>query len=498
MPRRAGREIGGGTAELAARLQYAMSSREAVRRESSAEDAPLVRGLGPWQATAVVVSSIIGTGVFLVAAPMARAAGSVELVFVAWLVGTVIALCGMFCFAELGAALPQAGGLFAYLTRGLGPVWGFLFGWADSLLMGPASFAALAAGFMKFAGFLLPGLDAPWLTLHAGHFAATLTVAQPLAAAVILSVVTLNCLSINASGRIQLGLASLKVASIVLIILGGALFARPMGGAASRLLAPSAGGAIGATLAAIVPAMWAYNGFQMLGSLGAEIRQPARNIPRALMCGLLIVGSLYVLVNVTYFHVLTFSQVAESKDVASDAVASLFGAGGATWLTLAMGISVLATLHAVIMESSRVVYAMARSGLLFEWAGRVQPRLRSPIGALILQGTVGALIALTGTFEQLISLYIFVMWTFMALGAFSVIRLRRTEPGLSRPYRAWGYPWTPIVFIAATLSLTASICIDQPVRSSAGLLVILAGIPFYFLWPRRRPSTREARATLPQ
>ena len=148
------------------------------------------------------------------------------------------------------------------------------------------------------------------------------------------------------------------------------------------------------------------------------------------------------------------------------------------------------------MESSRVVYAMARSGLLFEWVGWVQPRLRTPIGALILQGTAGALIALTGTFEHLISLYIFVMWTFMALGAFTVIRLRRTEPGLSRPYRAWGYPWTPIMFIAATLSLTASICIDQPVRSSVAL-VILARIPFYFLWPRRRPSTR-ARATLPQ
>src|SRR5215469_4401680 len=167
-----------------------MNTLEAQVPESSArapDDADLVRGLGPWQATAVVVSTIIGTGIFLVAGPMARSAGSIDLVFVAWLAGTLIALCGMFCFAELGAALPHSGGLFAYFTRGLGPLWGFLFGWADAFLMGPAAFATVAAGVMEFAGFLFPGLHAPWLTLHVGHQVFTLTVAQPLAALLILS-----------------------------------------------------------------------------------------------------------------------------------------------------------------------------------------------------------------------------------------------------------------------------------------------------------------------
>jgi amino acid transporter len=453
----------------------------------SSEEADLVRGLGPWQATAVVVSTIIGTGIFLVSGPMARIAGSVDLVFVAWLIGTVIALCGTLCFAELGAALPHTGGLFAYLTRGLGPLWGFLFGWADSFLMGPAAFATVAAGFMEFASFLFPGLDAPWLTLHAGHDVFTITVAQPLAAALILVLMALNCLSVNVGGRIQLVLGSIKVVAIVLIILAGVFLAKPMAGTVIHGMHPAHTGVFVAVISAVVPVMWAYNGFQYLGNLGAEIRQPAKNIPRALFFGMLIIGSLYVMVNLVYFHVLTFSQVALSDHVASDVVRSLLGARGATWLTIAMALSALATLHAVLMEEARVPYAMARTGLFFRWVGAVQPRLRSPIGALLFQGTLGALIALTGSFEQLFSLYVFVAWTFLAVGAFTVIRLRQTEPDLARPYRAWGYPWTPLVFIAATLTFTANLWIEQPVRSTLGVLVILLGIPFYFYKSAQHP-----------
>jgi len=459
-------------------------------RESGAdspESADLVRGLGLWQATAVVVSAIIGTGVFLVAAPMARAAGSFAVVLTAWVAGTAIALAGMLCFAELGAALPQAGGLFAYLTRGLGPLWGFLFGWADSLLLGPVAFATLAAGFMKFTGFLFPGLNAPWLSAHVGHDAFELTATQPLAAAVILTLMAVNCLSISKGGHIQLVLSALKVTAIVFIILAGVLLTKPTGGAAHLVWQPSTGGGLVAMLSAVVPVMWAYNGFQFLGNLGAEIRQPAKNIPRALFLGMLIVAVLYLLVNFIYFRVLSFRQVALSKDVASDVVNSLLGLTGATWLTIAMGISALATLHASLMVSARVPYAMARAGLFFEWVGRVRSRARSPIGALMLQGALGSLIALTGSFEQLLSFYVFVMWLFMTLGSFTVIRLRLTEPQLPRPYRAWGYPWTAIVFIIAALALTVNLWLEQPVRSSLGVLVILLGVPFYFYKSARRP-----------
>ena len=445
----------------------------------------LVRGLGPWQATAVVVSTIIGTGIFLVAGPMARAAGSYELFLATWFTGSVVALCGALCFAELGAALPAAGGLYCYLSRGLGPVLGFMFGWMSAVLGTPGGIATIAAGFVRFASYLLPRLDRPWVTLHAGHLAYTLHAAQPLAALVVICLAALNYLSVRFGGSVQFFLGSIKIATIVVIIVAAAFWS----GQGAAQPGPTAimhdTTAIGAVLTAMVPVMWAYNGFQNLGYLGAEVRDPARNIPLALLCGMLIVGTLYVLLDVMYCRVLPFSRIAGSQHVASDAVQSLFGHSGAAWLTVAMGISALATLHAVVLSESRVTYALARAGLFFRFAARVQPRYRSPEGALLFVGTLGAAIALTGTFEQLFSLYIFAIWIFFALGALALIRLRTTEPDLPRPYRVWGYPWTPLLFLIAALALTINLWLDQPIRSSVGLLVILAGLPCYYAWRRK-------------
>jgi basic amino acid/polyamine antiporter, APA family len=446
----------------------------------------LVRGLGPWQATVVVVSTIIGTGVFLVAGPMARAAGSYDLFLVTWLIGCVVALCGALCFAELGAALPAAGGLYCYLSRGLGPVWGFMFGWMSAVLGTPGGIATIAAGFVRFVSYLFPRLDDPWMTLQVGHLAYTLHAAQLLAALTVICVTALNYLSVRFGGSVQFVLGSIKIGTIAVII--GAAALRGGQGAIQPAAAMVVHGAtaIGAVLTAMVPVMWAFNGTQNIGYLGAEIRDPARNIPLALIGGLLIVGTLYVLLDIMYCHVLPFPRVASSQHVASDVVQALFGRNGAVWLTVAMGISALATLHAVVLSESRVTYALARAGLFFAFAARVQPRYRSPEGALLFVGALGALIALTGTFEQLFSLYIFAIWIFFALGALTLIRLRTTEPDLPRPYRVWGYPWTPLLFLVAALALTINLWLDQPIRSSVGLGIILAGLPCYYTWARRR------------
>lgn len=452
----------------------------------------LMRGLGRWQATAVVVSTIIGTGVFLVAGPMARAVGSFDLFLVTWTAGSVIALCGALCFAELGAALPAAGGLYCYLSRGLGPVWGFMFGWMSAVLGTPAGIATIAAGFVRFAGYVDPQLDRPWMTLYFGHVAYTVGTAQLLAALVVLCVTALNYLSVRVGGSVQLFLGSLKIGAIGVIIVAAALWTGQAGGAAAPAVIPHGTTAIGAVLTAMVPVMWAYNGFQNLGYLGAEVRDPARNIPFALSVGMLVVGTLYVLLDIMYFHVLPLARVASSAHVASDVVQSIFGRSGASWLTVAMGISALATLHAVVMSESRITYALARARLFFRFAARVQPRYRSPEGALLFVGTLGAVIALTGTFEQLFSLYIFAVWIFFALGALALIRLRKTEPDLPRPYRVWGYPWTPLVFLIAALALTVNLCLDQPARSSVGLLAILGGLPCYYAWSRRDSAQAEA------
>ena len=454
----------------------------------------LVRGLGLWAATAVVIGDSIGTGIFLVTSDMARAAGSAALVFAAWIIGGLIVLCGAFCYAELGAAFPKAGGPYVYLSRGLGPLWGFLFGWMSSFLDRPVAMAGLGAGFLRLVGFLFPVVSMPLFSGHFGSYNFTFTLAQPLAALVVLAVTAINYLNVRTGGTIQVLLTCLKVGTIVLIVVTGVLFGKHNGLEAAPAAAPLASGilhwaTIGAVLTALVPAMWAYNGFNDLGSLGEEVLNPQRNIPLAIILGLFTVGGLYLSANVVYFHSLTFAQIASSPHVASDVVRSFAGSRGAVWLTIAMAVSALGALHVVVMTGARIPYAMARDGVFFQFATRIQPAFHTPSGGLIFLGSVAALLALTGTFEELYSLFVFSVWIFFALTAVALLRLRRIEPNLTRPYRAWGYPWTPVIFLFAAVALTINLWMVRPVRSTLGLVVIIAGVPFFYRWQKAARSS---------
>jgi amino acid transporter len=461
----------------------------AANSADKSERAALIRGLGVWSATAIVIGDTIGTGIFLVSSDMARAVGSATLVLAAWILCGLIVLLGAFCYAELGAAFPKAGGAYVYLSRGLGPLWGFLFGWMTSFLERPVGMATLAAGFVRFLGFFFPTLATPWFTSHLGHYEFTLSSAQPLAALVVVVVTATNYFSVRMSGAIQVVLTSLKMATILLIVVGGVLFGTQSAGKAASMSGQFGFGTTGALLTALVPAMWAYNGFNDLGDLGEEILRPQKNIPRAIILGLLTVIGLYVLTNVVYFHTLPFAQLALSQHVASDVVQSVAGSRGAVCLTVAMAISALGALHVVVLTGSRIPYAMAREGVFFHFAGRIHPSFRTPSGALIFLGFLAALLALTGTYEELYSLFVFAVWIFFALTAIALLRLRKKEPNLVRPYRAWGYPWTPLVFLIAAVALTVNLWMVRPVRSSLGLAVILAGIPFFHHWRRPRSSS---------
>ena len=444
----------------------------------------LARGLNLLSATAIVIGDTIGTGVFLVASDMARATGSSSRVLAAWLIGGVIVLFGAFCYAELGAAFPKAGGPYVYLSRGLGPIWGFLFGWMSSVLERPVAMATLAAGFVRFLAFLFPSFSTPWSTARLGSYAFTVTAAQPLAALVVVLVTAINCFSVRLSGAIQILLTALKMSTIVIIVVGGLLF-RPA--AAQKVAAPVPPfhlSAIAALLTALVPTMWAYNGFNDLGSLGEEILQPEKNIPRAILVGLSVVGGLYIAANAVYFHVLPFASVAGSQHVASDVVKKFWGSSGAAWLTIAMAISALGALHVVVLTGARISYAMARDGVFFRFAQRIHASFRTPTGALLFLGAIAALLALTGTFEELYSLFVFAVWIFFGLTAIALLRLRWKEPDLRRPYKVWGYPWTPLIFLVAAIALTVNLWMLRPVRSSIGLIVILAGVPYFYRWRR--------------
>jgi amino acid transporter len=455
----------------------------------------LVQGLGAWATMAMVVGHIIGTGVFLVPSAMTRATGSVGLVFLVWIVGGILSLFGALTIAELGAAMPKAGGAYVYLSRGLGPVWGFLFGWMNNLVGKPSSIATIAAGFLIFLSFFVPGLRTPIFTLHltvpftqhTTEFA--FTWAQPVAAAAIAFMSFINYLGVRLAGRLQVVLTALKIGAILAVVLLGFVLAGKRPPSQHPPFPPTFNvSLLTGFLTAMVGALWAYDGWMDLTFAGSEIIDPHKNIPRALVGGTVTVGVIYLLANAVYFRVLPMEAVAAASNVASETVRVFAGARAAAWITAAMVLSAFTTLNSSVLTGSRVPFAMARDGLFFRITEGIHSRYRTPAGAIIFQAVISCLMVLTGQFEDLFSLFIFAQWIFYGLSVASVYGSRRKEPDLPRPYRAWGYPVVPAIFVAGAFALTVNLFFQRPVRSSIGLLLILAGLPFYRHWSRRHPA----------
>jgi basic amino acid/polyamine antiporter, APA family len=451
----------------------------------------LVQGLGPLATMAMVVGHIIGTGVFLVPSAMARATGSVGLVFLVWIVGGVLSLFGALTIAELGAAMPHAGGPYVYLKRGFGPVWGFLFGWMNNLVGKPASISTIAAGFLIFVGFFVPAVRTPIFTLHmnlpfSSHSSEfVFTWAQPLAAASIALMSFINYLGVRLAGRLQVVLTSIKIGAILAVVVLGMMFAGKRAPSTQPFLPSTLNlSLLTGFLTAMVGALWAYDGWIDLTFAGSEVIEPQKNIPRAVVGGTVTVGVIYLLANIVYFRVLPIEAVAAAQNVASETVRVFAGAKAAAWITAAMVVSAFTTLNSSVLTGARVPYAMARDGLFFRVADGINPRFRTPSGAIAFQAVLSCLMVLTGQFEDLFSLFIFAQWIFYGLAVASVYGSRRKEPDLPRPYRAWGYPWVPAIFVAGAFALTVNLFIQRPGRSSIGLLLILAGLPFYRWWNR--------------
>jgi APA family basic amino acid/polyamine antiporter len=449
----------------------------------------LVRGLGSWAAVAIVVGTMIGTGIFLKPGEMASVGRSVSVVYAAWIVGGLLSLFGALSFAELGAAIPEAGGQYVYLSKGLSPVWGFLFGWMHSTVGETSSSSSIAAGLARFLSFLIPTIAAPIFTWHTTlpftgkPYDFVFTWAQPTAVAAIVIFTFINYLGVRLGGEVQVALTVLKVAAVVAIVSAGFLFAHgstahfhpfwPVSQSASTL---------GAFLAALAAALWAYDGWENLNRVGSEIQNPQRNFPLALAGGTILVTVIYLLFSAVCFYALPFPAVAASQHVASDVVVSIAGRSAAFWVTLAMIVSALGTLNSSILSGARVPYAMGRDGLFFRVTASVHPKFRTPGGALIFQGTLASIMALTGTFEELTSLFVFAAWIFYALSVVALFRLRRIAPDMPRPYRTWGYPVVPGLFLVGAAALTLNIWIDRPLRSSIGLAIMLSGLFFYRHW----------------
>jgi len=449
----------------------------------------LSRDLGVSHASAVVVGTIIGSGIFLVPAEMMQAVGSAKLVYLVWLVGGLLSFFGALTYAELGAMKPQAGGEYVYVRDAYGPLAAFLYGWTWFIVAKPASVATVVTGFVRILG-TFPVFSFFSANLISAPISVTWGQIVAIGAAILIS--SLNYIGIKKAGEFQLVATLLKVAiilGIVVVCFSG--FGNAAGRGWSNFAGTFAGakGGIAGFMAALVAALWAYDGWNDLNMVAGEVKQPERSIPIALIAGVAIVGGLYVLVNAGVQYVLPASAIAASPRPASDAVALVVGRMGAGIVSAGMALSMLVTLNGTIMSGARVPYAVARDGYFFRALAEVHPRFHTPSVAIVVQAALSILLLLLGgNFRQLFSLAIFAEWLFYMIAGSTVFVFRRRDPQAVRPYRMWGYPVVPALFVAVAAALLGYTFWNERPNSWYGLLLILAGIPVFlaFAASRRR------------
>ena len=445
----------------------------------------LARDLTVSHASSVVVGTIIGTGIFLVPREMMQAVGSAKLVYLAWIVGGALSFLGALTYAELGAMKPEAGGEYVYLRDGYGPLAGFVYAWSTFLIAKPGSIATIAAGMARILGAFPAFHKLP-------HTAITsplpITYAQLLAIALVVVVSFINYIGVKRAGEFQLFFTLLKVGLVLAVI--AVAFTYTGGGTANyaTVFEGAKGGIVGFMIA-MLAALWAYDGWNNLNMVAGEIRQPERSIPIALIAGVGTVAALYMLMNAALQYVMPASAIAATGSPAADAMRIALGAGAASIFTLVMGFQMLATLNGSILSGARVPFAAAHDGYFFPALARVHPRYRTPSAAIIFQAALAIVLVLAvGKFQALFSITLFAEWLFYMLTTSTVFIFRRREPDTPRPYRVWGYPVVPALFILASAVLLYYTFSDNVRNSLLGSLIMLAGIPVYYLFAARRAA----------
>ena len=449
----------------------------------NSKPAGLLRELGVSQASAIVVGTIIGSGIFLVPAEMMQAVGSAKLVYLAWVVGGLLSLAGAITYAELGAMKPQAGGEYVYIRDAYGELPAFLYAWTWFIIAKPGSIATIATGIVRILG-TFPMLG--FFNQAAVRLPFVVTYGQLVAIAAAALITWLNYIGVKKAGEFQLVFTILKVVMIVGVGVVGFTAASGTWKNFGTHYAGAAGGVAG-FMAALVAALWAYDGWNDLNMVSGEVKQPERTIPIALIAGVAVVAVLYMLNNAAVQYVLPASQIAVAERPSSEATAIAVGVWGAAVVSVGMALSMLVGLNGTIMSGARIPYAVARDGYFFKAMADVHPRFHTPSVALIVQLVLSiALLLFGGNFRQLFSLTIFAEWLFYMIAASTVFVLRWKEPNTPRPYRTWGYPVVPAVFVLVAAVLLY-FTFTQNLRNSIwGCVLILSGIPLfaYFAWKR--------------
>jgi APA family basic amino acid/polyamine antiporter len=450
----------------------------------------LVRELNAWHATAIVAGTIIGSGIFLVPKEMMQAVGTAKLVYLVWIVGGVLSFAGALTYAELGAIKPWAGGEYVYIRDAYGPLPGFLYCWTWFLIAKPASIASITSGLVRILGNFAWFNFLAHSILHLGSYVVTWGQILAIAATVLIS--ALNYLGVRKAGNFQLAFTVLKVLMIAVII--GAGFSAANGSWSN--FATTFTGARGGTagfMVALVAALWAYDGWNDLNMVSGEIKNPERSIPVALIAGVALVAVLYIGVNGAVQYVMPAITVASSPVPASTATQIAIGSTGALLVSAGMALSLLVTLNGTIMSGGRIPFALARDGYFFKALAEVHPRFHTPSLAIVVQAILAILLLLGGGgFKDFIELAIFAEWLFYMIAASTIFVFRVREPNLVRPYRVWGYPVVPALFVICAAVLLYYTFLDKLHTSVVGTLVmtgvILAGVPVYWWFSKRKAT----------
>jgi APA family basic amino acid/polyamine antiporter len=447
----------------------------------------LKRDLGTGAAVSIVIGTVIGSGIFLVPHDMIARVGTPAMVIFIFVFGGLLSLAGALSYAELAAAMPEAGGEYVYLREAYGPLWAFIYSWTQMWVAKSGSIATLATGFFLYLANFFPPLEQVFLKLPLplGPSGTPLEIkyGQVFAIGLILALGGLNYFGVKVGGDVQVVVTIIKVTLFCAIIVAGLCF----GGAHAPEAASLQPLTVAGFFAALVAALWAYDGWNNVSMVASEINQPQRNLPLALIGGTLAVMAIYLFANWAYFHVLTAAQVAASPRVAGEMMRRVMGGFGANAVSIAAMISIFAALNGSILTGSRVPYAAARDGYFFHAVAYVHPRFRTPgVSILVLTVWSSVLIGLSGGYKELFTYVIFASWILYGMTTAAVIVLRRKRPELPRPYRTLWYPIIPAVFVLVAFLLVISTLRDSPWESIKGIVIIVAGLPFYYYWRYRK------------
>ncbi len=438
------------------------------------QNSEMNRTLGFIPVLSLVIGTILGTGVFLKAAIMSQYLGSSIWVLIAYVVAGLLSLAGALTYAEIGILFPRAGGEYVYLKEAFGEMPAYLYGWQRFWVSAPGTIAAYAVGTATFAA---PILNLDWMGGQKGF-----------AIILIIGFSCLNCLNVQLNGRLASVMTFLKVAMLVFII-GGVMFLSKSGTHQNLVASGTAFPGFSAFGAALLAALWAYDGWNNMPMVAGEIKNPSRNIPWGLGLGVLVILGLYGVIHYCYFYALPFNEVlsANSKvnpnalPVAAKVAQSFMGPAGVLFLGIAMMFSAIGAMNASILTNARVPYAMAKDGLFANSMAKLHPKTESPYVAILVQAVFSVILALSGSFDQLTDYVVFASWIFYALVTASVFKFRKTMPDAPRSYKTWGYPVVPVVFLILAVLLLINTLWTSPQESMWGLVIIMAGAPVYYI-----------------